>query len=136
MALELRGLASRLLLDTPALLWWLLDHTELPVSARRSNERAQAVLVSAASIWEIAIKQRLGKLPELSLGTARLPALVRDSGFLPLPVKDRHAAAVAALPMHHRDPFDRLLIVQAQIEKLTLVTRDRQFAAYSVAPRW
>lgn len=126
----------RLLLDTHALLWWLLDDPELPASARRSVERAGEVRVSAASIWEVAIKQRLGKLPELALAVAELPGLIRDCGFVPLPVDERHAAAVAALPLHHRDPFDHLLIAQAQIEQLAIVTRDPQFGAYGVALRW
>jgi PIN domain nuclease of toxin-antitoxin system len=126
----------RLLLDTHALLWWLLDATELPPTARRAIERADAVLVSAASIWEVAIKQRLGKLPELAIGVAELPALIRQSGFMPLPVDERHAAAVAALPRHHRDPFDHLLIAQAQIEQLALVSLDPAFGAYGVALKW
>lgn len=126
----------RLLLDTHALLWWLLDDAELPASARSAIERAPAVHVSAASVWEVAIKQRLGKLPALGLTAAELPALVRDSGLLPLPVEDRHAAAVASLPQHHRDPFDHLLIAQARLEGLAVVTRDGTFAAYGVATVW
>lgn len=126
----------RLLLDTHALLWWLLDDAELPPSARKAIERADAVLVSAASIWEVAIKQRLGKLPELAIGAAELPALIRESGFLPLPIDLRHAAAVAALPLHHRDPFDHLLIAQARIEDLALVSRDPAFGAYGVTLKW
>lgn len=126
----------KLLLDTHALLWWLLDDVELPTSARRTIVRAEVVRVSVASIWEVAIKQRLGKLPELNLAVAELPALVRQSGFLPLPVDERHAAAVASLALHHRDPFDHLLVAQAHIEQLTLVSRDAQLAAYGVAVRW
>ncbi|HOM12993.1 MAG TPA: type II toxin-antitoxin system VapC family toxin [Rubrivivax sp.] len=126
----------KLLLDTHALLWWLLDDADLPATARRAIARAEVVRVSAASIWEVAIKQRLGKLPELALAVAELPALVRQSGFLPLPVDERHAAAVASLPLRHRDPFDHLLIAQAQIEGLTLVSRDAQLADYGVALRW
>lgn len=126
----------KLLLDTHALLWWLLDDPELPATVRRLIDRAETVRVSAASIWEVAIKQRLGKLPELALAVAELPELIRQSGFLPLPVDERHAAAVAALPLHHHDPFDHLLIAQAQIEQLTLVSRDPQLAAYGVALRW
>lgn len=126
----------RLLLDTHALLWWLLDDPALPATARRAIERAEAVYASAASVWEIAIKQRLGKLPELAISVAELPGLIGQSGFVPLPVHDRHAAAVCALPQHHRDPFDHLLIVQARMEGLTLVSRDAQFKAYGIALKW
>jgi PIN domain nuclease of toxin-antitoxin system len=126
----------KLLLDTHALLWWLLDDPQLPPAARKDVARAAAVYVSAASLWEIAIKQQLGKLPELHLAAAELPELVRGSDFLPLPVTLEHAAAVAALPAHHKDPFDRLLAVQAQMEKLHLVSGDPIFAAYGMASRW
>jgi PIN domain nuclease of toxin-antitoxin system len=126
----------RLLLDTHTLLWWLLDDPELPDAPRLAIESADAVFVSAASVWEIAIKQRLGKLPELRFAVTELPGLIRDSHFIPLPVDERHAAAVGALPLHHRDPFDHLLIAQALSEQLTLVSRDRQFAAYGVKLRW
>jgi PIN domain nuclease of toxin-antitoxin system len=126
----------RLLLDTHALLWWLLDDPAMPAPPRRAIERADAVFVSAASVWEIAIKQRLGKLPDLAIAATELPGLIRDSRFMPLPVDERHAAAVGSLPLHHRDPFDHLLIAQALIEQLTLVSRDRQFAAYGIKLRW
>jgi len=126
----------RLLLDTHTLLWWLLDDPELPAAPRLAIESADAVFVSAASVWEVAIKQRLGKLPELRFAVTELPGLIRDSRFIPLPVDERHAAAVGALPLHHRDPFDHLLIAQALSEQLTLVSRDRQFAAYGVKLRW
>lgn len=126
----------RLLLDTHALLWWLLDDPAMPAAPRRAIERAEAVFVSAASVWEVAIKQRLGKLPELAIAATELPGLIRDSRFLPLPIDERHAAAVVSLPLHHRDPFDHLLIAQASIEQLTLVSRDRRFADYGVKLRW
>lgn len=126
----------RLLLDTHALLWWLLDDPALPASARRAIERAETVYVSSASVWEIAIKQRLGKLPELTLGVAELPDLIAQCRFVPLAVTDRHAAAVARLPQHHRDPFDHMLIAQALAETLALVTRDERFATYGVKTRW
>lgn len=126
----------RLLLDTHALLWWLLDDPALPGRARRAIEKAEVVYVSSASVSEIAVKQRLGKLPERSLSVAELPELIAQCRFAPLPITDRHAAGVAALPHHHRDPFDHLLIAQSQAEKLVLVTRDERFATYGVRTRW
>lgn len=108
----------------------------MPGSARRTIEKAEAVYVSSASIWEIAIKQRLGKLPDLALSVSELPGLVAQSRFMPLPISDRHAIAVALLPAHHRDPFDHMLIAQALVEKLVLVSRDPRFAAYGVKLRW
>ncbi|MGH6610117.1 MAG: type II toxin-antitoxin system VapC family toxin [Burkholderiaceae bacterium] len=125
-----------LLLDTHALLWWLLDSADLPAKTRRLIERASLAYVSSVSVLEIAIKQRSGKLPELQLSANELPSLIEQSQFTPLPVTLAHAAAVAALPDHHRDPFDHLLIAQAQMEKLAVVTSDPQFARYSVKTRW
>lgn len=104
-----------LLLDTHTLLWWLLDSPELPASTRRTIERSSAVYVSSVSVFEIAIKQRRGKLSELHLSAAELPSLIEQSQFTPLPVTLAHAAAVTALPEHHRDPFDHLLIAQATV---------------------
>lgn len=125
-----------LLLDTHALLWWLLDSPELPASARRAIERASLAYVSSVSVCEIAIKQRSGKLSELRLAATELPSLIEQSQFTPLPLTLAHAAAVAALPEYHRDPFDHLLIAQAQVEKLTVVTSDPQFARYGVKTKW
>jgi PIN domain nuclease of toxin-antitoxin system len=126
----------KLLLDTHALLWALLDDERLTASARRAIERADAVFVSAASIWEIALKQRLGKLPHLHIGAGEIPQLVIDSRFSELPVTLVHAARVAELPQHHRDPFDHLLIAQALAERLTLLTADPLLARYPVKTHW
>jgi PIN domain nuclease of toxin-antitoxin system len=118
----------RLLLDTHAFLWWVADHRSLGAAARRSIREAAEVHVSAASAWEAAIKASLGRLVmEDSFGDA-----VQESGFLALPITFAHAAAAGALPPHHADPFDRMLIAQAAVESLTIVTRDRWFAAYGV----
>lgn len=126
----------KLLLDTHALLWWLLDDPALPAPVRRTIEKAEVVYASSASVWEIAIKQRLGKLPELAVSAAELPDLIAQCRFVSLPVTDRHAARVALLPAHHRDPFDHMLIAQAQAESLIIVSRDQRFAAYGVKLRW
>lgn len=117
-----------LLLDTHVVIWWLAnDDLDDEVLARIADPDA-IVAVSAASIWEAAIKQVLGKLslPEpLSLASA-------DEGFEPLLVTFEHAERSGELPPHHRDPFDRLLVAQAQMEDLTLVSRDPAFALYDV----
>ena len=117
---------KRLLLDTEALIWWDADDARLGQRARGAIRQAEEVYVSAASAWEIAIKQALGKLQ-----TTRQPAeAVADGGFSPLPVTFEHAAAVSALATHHNDPFDRLIIAVAQVEALTIVTSDDRFKLY------
>ncbi len=119
----------RLLLDTHALLWWLADEG-LTADARAAIAAGHnQVLVSAASAWEIAIKRALGRLSAPEDLLDQLAA----SGFDHLPIALRHALAVSDLPAHHRDPFDRMLIAQAMVEGLTVVTRDRRFSAYPVA---
>jgi PIN domain nuclease of toxin-antitoxin system len=115
-----------LLLDTQVVLWVLADHRRLSREARRLIDTHQ-VLVSAASIWEIAIKASLRKL---DADAAVVREAIGPSGFDELPVTGAHAARVAALPGHHRDPFDRLLVAQAQIEGLVLLTADTQLQPY------
>jgi PIN domain nuclease of toxin-antitoxin system len=118
----------RLLLDTHIFLWAVAGSTQLKPAVRRLIESADAVYVSAASIWEIAIKARLGKLEADPL---ELSAAIGPSGFLELPISATHAAGVAQLEPHHSDPFDRLLIAQALAEPLRLVTVDEILAKYS-----
>lgn len=116
-----------LLLDTPALIWWD-EGRRLPAATRRTIQEAETVYVSAASAWEIAIKTSLGRLrPRRTLAQA-----IADSGFTELPITIAHAELVASLPPHHRDPFDRILIAQAQSEDVPIVTRDPAFSAYHV----
>ena len=120
----------RLLLDTHALLWWLTDDPRLTDRAREAiADPASSVFVSAAVAWEIAIKQALGRLepPEdLSVRLAR-------ERFEELAITIVHALRAAELPPHHGDPFDRVLVAQAELEGLTLVTRDPRIAQYGVA---
>jgi PIN domain nuclease of toxin-antitoxin system len=117
-----------LLLDTHVLIWWD-EGRRLTSGARRAIETADIVYVSAASAWEVAIKIALGRLrPARTIEQA-----TEESGFLELPITFRHAERIAGLPAHHRDPFDRLLIAQAEVEGLTLVTRDPVFGRYAVA---
>lgn len=118
----------RLLLDTHVFLWAMANDGRLTHQARELLENAEEVRVSAASIWEIAIKARLG---ELKADTDRLVEMSEQAGFVELPVTSRHAARVARLPDHHTDPFDRLLVAQAMTEPLLLVTVDRRLVPYS-----
>jgi len=119
----------KLLLDTHVALWWHADDRRLRTAARRAIAGAAEVWVSAASAWEVSIKIALGKLrPPGPFAEA-----VEASGFGQLPVTFRHAAGAGTLPPHHRDPFDRMLVAQAQIEDFTLVTHDDVFERYGIA---
>jgi PIN domain nuclease of toxin-antitoxin system len=117
----------RLLIDTHVFIWSVTGSRQLKAPVREYLSQAQVVYVSAASIWEIAIKARLGKIEGDADAFARA---IEDSGFKELPVLSRHAAAVAKLPLHHTDPFDRLLLAQAFSEPLRLVTADSILATY------
>jgi len=122
------------LLDTHALLWWLADDVKLTATARDViGHSANQVFVSAVSGWEISIKQSLGKL---DVDKALLLTEVEHNGFMLLPVSFRHGLVAGDLPFHHRDPFDRMLIAQAQCEGLHLISVDRCFAAYEVDVLW
>ena len=117
----------RLLLDTHVLIRWD-EGTRLSREADAAIREADQVYVSAVTGWEIAIKASLGKLRPRR--TAAM--VVEESGFEELPVRLEHAEVLAALPPHHRDPFDRMLLAQARAERLTLVTRDRALSRYGV----
>lgn len=117
----------RLLLDTHIFLWAITDGDRLTVGARRLLLDADEVYVSAASVWEIAIKAALGKIQG---DVDQMVAAIGASGFLELPVIARHAAFVAQIPAYHRDPFDRLLVAQAMTEPMALVTTDAFLARY------
>lgn len=118
----------RLLLDTHIFYWTFYERDRLSEKARDLIEGAEAIFISSASIWEIAIKVRLGKIKADPL---ELIEHIEESGFQELPVWSRHAIIAAELPMHHADPFDRLLIAQAINEPLHLVTTDTKLQAYS-----
>jgi PIN domain nuclease of toxin-antitoxin system len=124
----------RLLADTHALLWALGDPDQLSDAARSAlREPSNEVFVSAASVWEIAIQHASGKLRLPAAPADWIPRALERSGFDPLAIEARHALAAGALPSHHHDPFDRMLIAQALTDGLVVVTRDRRFAAYGVA---
>jgi PIN domain nuclease of toxin-antitoxin system len=124
---------TQMLVDTHALLWWLSDDAALSAPARTAiADPANEPLVSAATVWEIAIKRALGKLT----APDDLPDLIVDEGFSWLPITPSHAWQVRELPAHHRDPFDRLLIAQATSEHLPIITGDARFNDYGVEVRW
>jgi len=117
----------RVLLDTHVVLWWLADDPTLADDIKHLLDAEPDAYVSTATLWEVTIKQALGKLKP-----ADLPERVRDAGFEPLPITMAHAIAAGRLPEIHRDPFDRMLVAQAQCEDLTLVTRDEHIRKYEV----
>ena len=120
----------RLLLDTHTFLWWLSDWNRIAVPAREAIADAKnEVFVSAVSGWEIGIKRAKGRL----VAPDNLAAMVDEKRFAHLPLTFAHAERAAALPPRHRDPFDRMLIAQAQTEGLTLVTRDSHIPLYDVS---
>jgi PIN domain nuclease of toxin-antitoxin system len=127
----------RVLLDTHTLLWWLDGDRRLSRGARNVIAADDtAVLVSAASAWEISTKVRLGKLPGATEVAAELPAILRSQNFEALSMAIVHALRAGNLPGPHRDPFDRMLIAQAQHEDLALVSNERVFDAYGVRRIW
>jgi PIN domain nuclease of toxin-antitoxin system len=127
----------RLLLDTHAFLWWLAGHSSLSRRARTEIDSSGSdVFVSAASAWEIATKHRLGKLPEAGLVAVDVTSAIESQQFTPLAVSVRHGQAAGALPGVHRDPFDRMLIAQAILEDLVLVSNERAFDFYGVKRLW
>lgn len=127
----------RMLLDSHTLLWAVDNPSRLGTQAKvELQNSANDLLLSAATIWEVAIKVGLGKL-SLSIGYKDwMLKAISDLGLEVLPVTVDYAATQAALPFHHRDPFDRLLIAQAQIEKLTVVSQDSTFDQYGITRLW
>ena len=124
------------LLDTHALLWWfhrsaLLSEKARAAIAGTDNE----ILVSPVSPWEMAIKNKQGKLDIQDL-LDRLPQEIEEEGFLVLPISIEHGLRAGALPEHHRDPFDRMLIAQAQAEHLPIVSNDTVFDSYGIKRIW
>ncbi len=121
----------RLLLDTHILLWWLADDPALPLQARAAiSDSGSEVFISAASVWEIAIKRALGRL---DFPVGQMAAILDEAGFTPLAIGVTHGVLAGALPAHHADPFDRMLVAQAQHEGMTIVSVDRMIRRYAVA---
>ncbi|MGA2904147.1 MAG: type II toxin-antitoxin system VapC family toxin [Candidatus Korobacteraceae bacterium] len=127
----------RILIDTHVLLWAVSGDKRL---SRRAHSILSSfeneVFVSAASAWEIATKHRLGELPNATALAGNITAIVQQLGFRPLPISLGHAERAGALPGEHRDPFDRMLIAQAQAENLSLISNERLFDAYGIRRIW
>jgi PIN domain nuclease of toxin-antitoxin system len=117
-----------LLIDTRVLLWWLADDVSLSDEVKSTLDNEPEVYVSAATVWEIAIKQAIGKIVQ----PTDLLEHIRVSGFRELDITSEHAMAAGRLPLIHRDPFDRMLVAQARCEGMTLVTRDPHCQKYDV----
>jgi PIN domain nuclease of toxin-antitoxin system len=127
----------RLLLDTHALLWWYSDDPRLPKSARKIiAQQDNSIFVSAAAAWEIATKFRLGKLATASELVQDFGGYVDREKFMSLPVSQDHGIRAGMLPGPHQDPFDRMLIAQAEIEKLFIVSNEKIFDQYGIRRVW
>ena len=127
----------RLLLDTHAFLWWLDGDKRLSVRSRRLIAKSMSeVFVSAASAWEIAIKAAAGKLPGALDVAADISGCLESQGFRPLEISVAHAQRAGGLPPLHRDPFDRMLVAQALMEGLPVLSNDRAFDGYAINRIW
>lgn len=127
----------RCLLDTHALLWWFFDDPKLSPRARETIAKPEnEILVSAASAWEISTKHRIGELPEAGDIVSQFPAYLRKARFTALDVSVDHVLLAGSLPGPHRDPFDRMLIAQARLHSLPIVTIDPIFGDYGVSVIW
>jgi len=127
----------RVLLDTHTLLWAALNSEKLSRKARSLlSALSTEVLVSAASAWEIATKVRIGKLPGADAFAAEFPARIERMGFRGLPVTLEHGQRAGLLPGMHKDPFDRMLIAQAQAENIPLISNEQKFDAYGIRRIW
>ncbi|MFM6933372.1 MAG: type II toxin-antitoxin system VapC family toxin [Novosphingobium sp.] len=126
-----------LLLDTHALIWWLAGDQALSTKARKAMaDEDNAIFVSAASAMEVATKFRIGKLPDAELLAREFEAILADQGFAELPIAVRHARMAGEMNIAHKDPFDRLLIAQAQAEDMVLVSNDALFDGFAVKRLW
>lgn len=127
----------RALLDTHALLWWLSDDPALSRAARKIiAETKNTLIVSAVSAWEIAIKVRLGKLPTAADLAADFSGKIDREGFQLLPISAEHGIRAGLLPGSHKDPFDRMLIAQAQAENIPVISNETAFETYGVRRLW
>jgi PIN domain nuclease of toxin-antitoxin system len=127
----------KFLLDTHTFLWWIIDDPQLSKKARELiGDGHNTLYWSAASSWEVSIKYALGRLPLPESPEQFLPAEIEKNRIESLPIIDAHAFRAGQLPHHHRDPFDRMLVAQAQAESLTLLSDDQQLSYYDVEIQW
>ncbi len=127
----------RLLLDTHALIWWLAGDQALSRRAREAIEdEGNSIAVSAASTMEVATKFRLGKLPDAALLAQNFDAIIADQGFVELPITIHHARRAGEMNIAHKDPFDRILIAQAQSEDMLLISNEVLFDGFAVNRLW
>jgi PIN domain nuclease of toxin-antitoxin system len=129
--------SGRYLLDSHVLLWWWFDPGRLPTEVRLVLiNPASEVFVSAASIWELSLKHHQGKLPELAAVIDDLPGLLQADGFQRLAMSISHGLRAGGYSQPHRDPFDRMLAAQAQLERLVLISADQQLANFPCQSLW
>lgn len=127
----------RLLLDTHALIWWLAGDEALSQNARVAiDDTANSIAVSAASAMEVSTKFRLGKLPDAALLARDFEAIIAGQGFAELAITVHHARVAGEMTIAHKDPFDRLLIAQAQVEDMVLVSNEALFDSFAVGRLW
>ena len=127
----------RLLLDTHAYVWWRAERKRLSAAARRAIEdRDNVILVSAASIWELSIKSHGKGWEQGRIVLLELERRLQDEGMSPLPISLAHAREAGSLPLVHRDPFDRMLVAQARVEQLQLISNEELLDAYGVSRLW
>jgi len=125
------------LLDSHALLWWWFDPDRLSGAVRSViSDAGNQVLVSAASVWELSLKHHQGKLPELASAIADLPGLLQADGFEALPISLAHGIRAGGYSQPHRDPFDRMLAAQAELDRLVLLTADPQLSTFPCQTLW
>lgn len=130
-------LEAAYLLDSHALLWWWFDPDRLSTAVRELlTNPAMPVLVSAATVWELSLKHHQGRLPELSSAIADLPGLLQADGFEALPISLAHGLRAGGYSQPHRDPFDRMLAAQAELDRLVLLTADPQLSTFPCQTLW
>lgn len=129
--------AAAYLLDSHVLLWWWFEPERLSAAVRELLiDTATPVLVSAATVWELSLKYHRGKLPELASAIGDLPGLLQSDGFEALPIALAHGLRAGAYSQPHRDPFDRMLAAQAELERMVLLTADPQLSTFPCQVLW